>query len=189
MCKEGAEYRRWVARISEWMAALPPGGHVGWTSFNLSAESPVASGFIDVEVPEIVHLLETGWIWGVVDTSDSDTAPGVPLTLLVPFDTAEGWTPAAISRALEEWTRAHTGRDDLHFDWDPTLESVMRWWYDDALRRTAEGREKFQISENVMASEDAFESLLEMPADIAAEIIGDLQEIAESHARRDTLEE
>lgn len=152
-------------------------------------QNPVARSWVDVEVPEILHLLESGWIWTVVDPTDPDDIRSVPLRLVVPFDAAEGWTPAAISRALEEWTRAHTGRDDLNFDWDPTLESVMRWWYADAVRRVAEGREKFQVSENVMASEDAFESLLEMPADIAAEIISDMQAIAEGHARYDALEE
>ena len=135
MAEEIDKHQRWASRTIEWIAALPSGSVIGWTSINMTAEEPIASGWVDVEVPEILDLLELGWTWTVVAPTDPDVSLEDPLALVVPPDTEDGWTPEAVSRALDEWTHAHAGRTDVRFEWDAALTSMMRHQLKEAMKR------------------------------------------------------
>lgn len=184
MSEETAKHQKWATRIAEWMTALPPDSAIGWTSVDVTAEEPSASGWVDVEVPEILDLLQVGWVWTVIAPAERDASLEDPLTLVVPPDTDDGWTPDSISRALKEWARAQTGRDDLRFEWDPTIDSMMRSWIEYSNERAA-NQERFQVAENVFVSEDAFDSLLKLPFETAGEITRQMQEVAEWHVKHD----
>jgi hypothetical protein len=114
--------------IREWFVSLPPEPIAGWTSMDVDdgRPDPVATGWVDVEVPALLHHLEVAWVWTIV--APEDEQPRGELTIKLPYNRPQAWTPVAISSALGAWVANHCGRDDVGFTWDPTLPSMMRSW-------------------------------------------------------------
>ena len=98
---------------------MPPEPVVKWTSEGLSPEDGLATGWVDIEVPPLLHELEVAWVWTVVPPGD--TTSDDPLAIPLEYDVADGWSPLAISEALSRWVAAYVGRSDFHFVWDPTM--------------------------------------------------------------------
>lgn len=111
------------AQIIRWIEAQPPGRVVDWTSASITREEPTATGFVDIEVPELQDELKVKWLWTIVDVADPE--PPHPLVIHLDKDVESGWTPDRISRALDRWVLLYTDRVDIRFRWDPDLDSVL----------------------------------------------------------------
>lgn len=75
-----------------------------------------------------------------------------------------GWTTTSVHAALGDWTRTHTGRDDLEFVFVADAASAM-------LGGVSNESELYDLGGGVKASGEAFDSLLAAGPDDAAEII------------------
>jgi hypothetical protein len=90
------------------------------------------------------------------------------------------WTPTAISSGLTRWAADVAGRDDLQFSWDPQLpvSPVVQAAVDRMEQFRAGQLSTIQIAEGVVAVEPAFDWLLSLPPDDAAQITSTLRSAA-----------
>jgi hypothetical protein len=88
------------------------------------------------------------------------------------------WTPNGISRALERWMTEYLDRGDVRLQWRPELP--INPIVDDAIADgSAEKRGEeptYQLGERLHATGDAFDFLLGLPSDAAADIMRALNE-------------
>ena len=82
------------------------------------------------------------------------------------------WSEEAINNILYEWTVAQTGRSDINyvFDNDIGLDIVKK------LEERIENEETYSIAENIEVTGSAFQQLLDMPSEEAAELVKTLQD-------------
>lgn len=151
---------KYLPAIAAWFRSLPEEPVVRWTAACLSADEPLASAFVDIEVPALLHELKVGWIWTVVPPDDDRKgALEVPLE----YDAEGMWTPNHISDALGRWVRDRTGRKDIRFVWDATIYSMLRFVFEDAIAETKES-EMIEISGGVRVAPGLMDYLLSFPS-------------------------
>lgn len=82
------------------------------------------------------------------------------------------WSEKAINSVLQKWTIEQTGRDDINYVFDDAigLEIVKK------LEERIDTEETYNIAENIEITGSAFQQLLDMPGDEAAELVETLQE-------------
>lgn len=191
-----------------WLRALPHAAVVPWGDDHAGEDAPVCVGWVDVIVPPLQAVALMNWVWTVLPPDDEDVDPSDPLVIVLPEDvdtwerhsdtgpvrlTADpqepgwrrrrGWTPTAVSRALEAWTAHHAGRSDVTFRWDPAMVSPMaqelqsRFDASDRgssasffLGRTAHGAD-------IVIEEGAMDDLLRLPLEDAAMITNALMNL------------
>jgi len=170
----------YASGMMRWLAAQPPNRVVGWTSAQISCDEPIAAGFVDVEVPELLEELGVIWLWTVVGPNDE--VPGDELTIVLDrdHDEGKGWSPLQVSRGIEQWVRSHSRRTDIQFQWDPEIPSKMIAVVEEAERESTTEPD-IQIGEGIYASAQAMDALLQIPIDHAAEVTRVMQEVADEH--------
>lgn len=99
--------------------------------------------------------------------------PGDARVGSLPWRPRRGWRPSSVSRALQRWTRQHTGRTDLSFHWDPSVEQpAMEEMF---VARAETAMESYLVAESddgaqVRAGAQVIDQLLAMDPDDAAQI-------------------
>lgn len=124
--------------------------------------------------------------WQGLDSLTIDEHTHPPVAELAQIDGEDWvvcrvWTPAAISRGLEQWC-ADLGRPDIRFSWDADLHTPKDGLIaqaQGALRdyRAGESQEATVIGEGIVALAPAMDWLLSLPPDEAAKVTGALQDI------------
>ncbi len=113
------------------------------------------------------------------------TAIGLAPTTSVaslPWRPGRGWRPSTVSDALTQWARKHSGRRDITFRWDPSVENPAAPMLV-ALAEAAE-KESYLVAESqdgreVRVGGPMMDFLLNMDPDDAAEITAVLSDLAE----------
>lgn len=62
--------------------------------------------------------------------------------MAIPVDANGGWTAERISEGLGQWVRTRVGRDDIRFEFDPSIESMVKNFCEDALAELDDKSEK-----------------------------------------------
>jgi hypothetical protein len=167
----------YTAEIVQWLETQPRNGIVAWTSPHIRPEEPFPTGFVDIEVPELLEKLGVMWLWTIVDPQDQDQDE---LTIVLEKDPDQGWSPDQISRGIEQWLRSRSRRTDIQFQWDPEIPSKMISVVEEAERQST-AEPDIQIGEGLYASAQAMDALLQMPIDNAAEVTRVMQAVADEH--------
>jgi hypothetical protein len=141
-------------------------------------DEPIASEFVDIEVPELLEILGVMWLWTIVNPDDRD--PADELTIVLEKDSDQGWSPDQISRGIEQWVRYHSRRTDIRFQWDFEIPSKMIAVVEEAERQSTTEPD-IQIGKGLYASAQAMDALLQMPVDHAAEVTRVMQGVADAH--------
>ena len=167
----------YASEMVRWFASQPPKSIVLWTSPHVWLEEPLPTGFVDIEVPELLEKLEVMWLWTIVDPQDQDQDE---LTIALEKDSDQGWSPDQISRGIEQWVRSRSRRKDIQFQWDPEMPSKMIAVVEEAERQSA-AEPDIQIGEGLYASARAMDTLLQIPVDQAAEVTRGMQAASVEH--------
>ena len=167
----------YASEIVSWFASQSPKSVVAWTSPHIWSEEPFATGFVDIEVPELLEKLGVMWLWTIVDSQDEDPNE---LTIVLERDSEQGWSPDQISRGIEQWVRSRSCRTDIQFQWHPEIPSQMIAAVEEAERRSTTEPD-IQIGEGLYTAAQAMDALLQIPVEHAAEVTRVMQEIADEH--------
>ncbi len=105
--EDADQYRQVIA----FLEGLPAGAVVTWGDISFTADHPYVESWGDITVPDATAL-GLGWIWEIIPPEEE---PETALTIHLHQDRSNGWTPDAISTALQQWADDHAGRGDLRF--------------------------------------------------------------------------
>ena len=140
-----SKHSTYTPEIVQWLETQPRNEIVAWTSPHIWPEDPFATGFVDIEVPELLEKLRVMWLWTIVDPQDQDPEE---LTIVLEKDSDQGWSPDQISRGIEQWVYSHSRRRDIQFQWDPGIPSKMIAVVEEAERRST-AKPDIQIGEGL----------------------------------------